>query len=140
MNSVQQIKAANQEYVIFAIDEDKSKDDFDAFLKLNAVPVSECIGAYTYTEGELAGTQVVEPSYLIPEKFMFMIANAGWTDRQESILHLGPLETGSRSATLHFGDQNTLPLGSFRECSVETALSSDAWTYNKATGRFYITD
>lgn len=142
MQSYQNINTANKEYAILAIDNDKDPAKFKEFLKYNAIPHSECLGSYTHHEGELKGVQVVEKAYIIPAEFLFllMIANAGWTDKQESVLHLGPAHgDGSRKATLLFGDQSTLALGYLSECTLEEAMASDSWTYNADLKKFFIT-
>jgi hypothetical protein len=122
-------KHAGDSYIIFATDQ-----NIDPRPLFDCKP---CKGAYKHVSGQT----VVESSYIINAKHFPALKASGHIDNQESILILGPwygAVSGHRPATLHFLDNETLPinLGYLTKVPEWIARAEDNWT--EKDGDYYV--
>jgi hypothetical protein len=124
------------EKVIFAIDNDKDTHVVAKFLRyVDTEQVMGRFGPMQHLIGSYEG--VMECSYMIdardlPKVQMFI-------SEQDSVLHV-PADT-RQPCHLKFireSDWRDQVLGPMREVSDWDAMSLDAWTYNLATGKYFV--
>ena len=124
------------EKVIFAIDNDKDTHAVAKFLRyVDTEQVMGRFGPMQHLIGSYEG--VMECSYMIDKRDLPKVQS--YIAGQDSVLCV-PADT-RQPCHLEFirePDQGHLLLGSMREVSGGEALSLDAWTYNLATGKYFV--
>lgn len=99
---------------------------------------------YKALEGSYKGKR--EPSWIINARDWRRLADSGWIDQEESVLHLGAWEGGGRPATLWYrefpaaGESRAVPIGKFHQEGRAYAVQQDAWTLDPSTGEYYTCD
>lgn len=132
--------AAGEPYIIFA--SETTTADVRAFLAHHAIPHKVLRGQYKSVREDAFlvpacyyGTLATQPAGTLPGIVDAILA------RQESVLVLGPIgRNGFRPATLHFLAPGVLPvsLGYFVTTPPDEAVRADAYTYDPATGEYFV--
>ena len=124
------------EKVIFAIDNDKDTHAVAKFLRyVDTEQVMGRFGPMQHLIGSYEG--VMECSYMIDKRDLPKVHS--YIAGQDSVLCV-PADT-RQPCHLEFireSDQPDLVLGPMREVSNNTAMTQDAWTYNLATGKYFV--
>lgn len=126
-------------YTIFSIDnvEDReTRASFAAFMFDKNIPSKRLTGSYT----TLNGDKIRETSWIVPAKYIKLIRQSGFIDRQESLLHLSDItdRKGRRKANLEYLQTNQhVPAGFFGSTTREDAIQSDGYTYDRQNDTFY---
>ena len=124
------------EKVIFAIDNDKDTHAVAKFLRhVDTEQVMGRFGPMQHLIGSYEG--VMECSYMIDTRDLPKVQR--FIEKQDRVLHV-PADT-RQPCHLEFireSDWRDMMLGPMREVSHATALTQYAWTYNLATGKYFV--
>jgi hypothetical protein len=128
-----------EQFVIFSHDATYGHSDELAFyLQARDIGFKALVGCYKGTK---------EPAWIVNARDWRQIAASGWIDGQESVLHLGPYDNGSRAAALYYGQRQEGAsadtahwIGRFHQEAKAYALKQDAWTFDPSTGDYYVAD
>lgn len=125
-----------QDYAVFSVGDHGVNDGaFIAYCKDNNLPFKPLEGSYK---------GVKETSFIMPRKSYERALKDGWLVGQESVLLLStPHSLGGgqsyRDATLLFLETgDTLALGHFVPRHKDYALAQEAWTFDPATGTYFV--
>ena len=125
-------------YVIFAID---NNEDFHNVAKfMRHIDTQKALGKLKGNIVENVGywEGIMETSYTLREEdYMEFVVSLGYTQNQDCVLVL----TDNPRQPAHLADSMTLAfkesVGIIKQISAEEAKASDAWTYNKTSGKYF---
>ncbi|AYP28117.1 hypothetical protein vBLenPICBM1__3 [Lentibacter phage vB_LenP_ICBM1] len=124
------------EKVIFAIDNDKDTHALAKFLRhVDTEQVMGRFGPMQHLIGSYEGA--MECSYMIDARDLPKVQR--FIEYQDSVLHV-PADTRQPCHLVfnRLSDQPNMMLEPMREVSHAFALKQYAWTYNLATGRYFV--
>jgi hypothetical protein len=127
-------ESSKTDMVIFSVGNEPFFDNaFKNYCDTRNIAYKEVVGCYKGIEETAFITSMDDAADYLPDYFV---------EDQESVLSLGPLIKGARSATLHFMDPDVEPVsvGLFRHASEKYARKQDAWTFDPSTNSYYVAE
>lgn len=128
MKDLEQIKALNNQHVIFAA-QPYLPETVMGYLLDNLIPFKVLLGRY---KGEN------ETSFIIEHSNLDRVKQAGFLNQQESILILSAAGSGPRTAKIvYLKDEAEMSAGLFVPITKQEADAEDGWTYEPFSNTFF---
>lgn len=130
MQDIQQVKANNASFVIFAAQPAEPHDVMGFFLE-QRMPFKVLLGCYNGMR---------ETSYCVPALCLPDIIDAGLLDEQDSILILNEYsaENEGRKASIRYANGDIESIGYLVAVPTTEALAAAGWTFDPAQDKFFI--